>query len=318
MKGVQELISNLDRRRPIIIQAHDFPDHDAVASAYALAYLLELNEIRALLSYGGEIQSQSLSEAIRVLEIPIVPSSKLMPGPEAQIIVVDGFAGNKNMTGLPGEIVGVIDHHTPPTDPDCRYWDIREHYGACSTIIYEYYKIATAEMTRSVSTALLMGLMMDTAFMTRGVSQIDLEAFSTLFFQGDWQTGRRLLKNSLSLRDLGVFREAINSCIVAEDFCFLLIQKECSPEVMALVADFFLGLREVHFVVVVAPDREEYRLSVRSEDHARPSDVVIKLAIEGIGAGGGHVHMGGGSIPHDLFPGEEGLRRRFMTALGMD
>ncbi len=318
MKGIQELISNLDRKRQIVIQAHDFPDHDAVASAFGLAYLLELNEIRAHLSYGGEIQSQSLAEAIRFLEIPIVPGSKLMMAPDAQIIVVDGFAGNKNMVGLQGEVVAVIDHHTPPTEPNCLYWDIREHYGACSTIIYEYYKISTAEVSDSVATALLMGLMMDTAFMTRGVSQIDLEAFSTLFFRGDWQAGSRLLRNSLSLRDLGVFREAINSCIVAEDFCFLLIQKECSPEVMALVADFFLGLREVHFVAVVAPDREDYRLSVRSEDYARPSDVVIRLALEGIGAGGGHIHMGGGSIPHDLFPGEEGLRRRFMSALGMD
>jgi nanoRNase/pAp phosphatase (c-di-AMP/oligoRNAs hydrolase) len=87
---------------------------------------------------------------------------------------------------------------------------------------------------------------------------------------------------------------------------------------MALVADFFLGLREIHFAVVLEPDRDVYRLSVRSEDNARPADVVIRRALDGIGSGGGHVHMGGGSIPRDLFPGEQGLRNRFLRAMGRE
>ena len=142
----------------------------------------------------------------------------------------------------------------------------------------------------------------------------DLEAFSDLFFRGDWQLGSRLLKNSLSLRDLGLFREAINACVVAGDFCYVPVTKECTQEVMALVADFFLGLQEIHFVVVVAPAREEFRLSVRSEDSSRPADVIIRRALNGIGSGGGHLHMGGGSVPLDLYPGEEGLRKLFVEA----
>ena len=318
MKGIQELISHIDRSRDVVIQAHDFPDHDAVASAYALSSLLEINEVPSILCYGGEIQSNSLSEAIKLLQIPIAASSAVEIRENAQIVVVDGFLGNSNIAGLPGEVLGVIDHHSPPSEPDCKYWDIREHYGSCSTILYEYYKISKNEPSRSVATALLMGLMMDTAFMTRSVSPVDLEAFSVLFKLADWQSGARLLKNSLSLNDLAVFREAINSCIVADDFCFVPIQKECTPEVMALVADFFLGLREVHFVVVLEPERDEYRLSVRSEDLFRPCDLIIRRALDGIGAGGGHVHMGGGSIPRDLFPGEEGLRKRFLVAMGKE
>ncbi|TVR93986.1 MAG: exopolyphosphatase [Spirochaetaceae bacterium] len=318
MPGLPELISHLDTNRHIVIQAHDFPDHDAVAAAFGLARLLSQKGLTSTLCYGGEIQSDSLVEAVRVLEIPIATAVGLELEDDAQIVIVDGFVGNKNMSGIPGEVVGVIDHHSPPRQPDCKFFDIRENYGSCSTIIFDYYREAGAEMDPSVATALLMGIMMDTAFMTRGVSKLDLEAFSTLFFKGDWETGSRLLKNSLSLRDLGVFREAINSCIVAEGFCFVPIQKECSAEVMALVADFFLGLREIHFVVVVEPDRDAYRLSVRSEDHRYPSDVVVREALNGIGSGGGHIHMGGGAIPTDLYPGEEGLRRRFLSALGIE
>lgn len=314
MSSYAELLGGLEKDRPVVIQAHDFPDHDAVGAAYALAYLLRHDGVDASLSYGGTIQSASLAEEIEALKIPIEPSSDAGIAEDAQIIVVDGFVGNSNISGLPGEIYGVIDHHSPPVEPVTRFHDIRDGVGACCTIVYSYFRETGVELSHSTATALLIGLMMDTGFMTRGVSEPDLEAFSDLFFQGDWRMGSRLLKNSLSLRDLGLFREAINACVVAGDFCFVPVTKECTQEVMALVADFFLGLRELRFVVVVEPDREEYRISVRSEDIERPADVIIRRALEGIGAGGGHIHMGGGSIPRDLYPGEEGLRMRFVEA----
>ena len=314
MSSYAALLGGLDRARPVVIQAHDFPDHDAVGAAYALAYLLRQEGIEPRLSYGGAIQSASLNEEIETLKIPIAAANEAGIADDAQIIVVDGFVGNSNISGLPGEIYGVIDHHSPPVEPETRFHDIREGFGACCTIVYDYFTETGVKLTENVATALLIGLMMDTGFMTRGVSQPDLDAFTDLFFTGNWQMGSRLLKNSLSLRDLGLFREAINACVVAGDFCFVPVTKECTQEVMALVADFFLGLRELSFVVVVEPDREEYRLSVRSEDTSRPADVIIRKALDGIGAGGGHIHMGGGSIPRDLFPGEEGLRKRFIQA----
>ena len=314
MSPFDRLLNTLDCDRQVVIQAHDFPDHDAVGAAYALFWLLGVRGINAVLSYGGSIQSNSLAEEIELLEIPIKSAFEAGIREDAQIIVVDGFVGNSNIAGLPGEVIGVIDHHVPPIPPPTPFHDIREDMGSCSTIVYQYVRDSQIEIDRSVATALLVGLMMDTGFMTRGVSKYDIEAFSELFFRGDWQTGTRLLKNSLSIRDLGLFREAINGCVVAEDFCYVPLTKQCTQEVMALVADFFLGLRELNFVVVVEPDREEYRMSVRSEDPERPADVIIKLALEGIGTGGGHIHMGGGSIPRDLFPGEEGLRKLFMDA----
>jgi hypothetical protein len=44
--------------------------------------------------------------------------------------------------------------------------------------------------------------------------------------------------------------------------------------------------------------------------------MLIRKAIHGIGSGGGHMHMGGGSIPGELFPGEQAVRQRFIQAMG--
>ncbi|SIQ28537.1 nanoRNase/pAp phosphatase, hydrolyzes c-di-AMP and oligoRNAs [Alkalispirochaeta americana] len=316
--GLKALLQVLDRDRPVVVQAHDFPDHDAVATAFALAELLERHRFTVRLCYGGTLQSQSLHDAIRELEISIVSIGESEIPEDSQIIVVDGFAGNSNMAGVPGTLTAVIDHHPPPWPPEVLHADIRSGYGACSTILFEYYRDVAVPMSNRVATALLLGIMMDTAFMTRGVSEMDLDAFNVLFRQGDWRLAARLLKNSLSLSDLAAFRQAIDGCIVARDFAFIALPGNYSPEVMALVADFFLGLREIHFVVVVSGDRDVHRLSVRSENHQLPCDVVIHLALDGIGSGGGHMHMGGGAIPLDLYPGDEGLRKRFIAAIEGD
>lgn len=308
------LMEHLDPRLPVVVQAHDFPDHDAVATGFALSHLLRRRGFSVVLCYGGGIQSESLRDAINALQVDIAALSEAPLQPGSQLIVVDGFAGNSNMTGVDATLVGVVDHHPPPRPPDCPFADIRPGYGSCSTILYEYYRDEGVAPEGAVATALLMGIMMDTAFMTRGVADVDLDAFDYLFRHGDWQTAARLLKNSLSLSDLAAFRQAIEACLVARDFAFVALPGDYAPEVMALIADFFLGLREIHFVVVVSGDRDEHRLSVRSEDNQRPCDVIIHRAMHGIGAGGGHMHMGGGSIPRDLYPGDEGLRKRFIAA----
>lgn len=314
-KGIDALVALLDRARPVVIQAHDFPDHDAVAAGYALRHLLRQRGVPAEFCYSGRIQSHSLSEAIKMLAIPLRNSSELELTEQTQIILVDGFVGNKNVTDLPGTVVALIDHHSPPEKPTVVYWDIRKDYGSTSTIIWSYFHEAKEALPPDCATSLLMGLMMDTAFMTRGVNQVDMDAFADLFFQADWQAGARLLKNSLSLADLAVFRDALNNCQVVDDFCFIPIQTACSPEVAALTADFFLNLHEIRFAVVLFPDEGEYRLSVRSADNQRPADLVIRKALAGIGSGGGHVHMGGGQVPRSVFPGEAEIRRRFLDVL---
>ena len=316
MPGPRELLAHCDIERPVVVQVHDFPDHDAVASAFAVYVLMQDAGYTVRLCYGGQIQSNSLRDAIDALGIPIVSCSELRLQTQPQLIVVDGFFGNSNVVGFDADLVGTIDHHPPPCTPAHGYVDIRDTYGSCSTILYEYLRQSDIDMDDRLATALLMGLMMDTAFMTRGVSEADLDAFGQLFRSGDWRLATRLLKNSLSLSDLATFRQAIDACVVAEDFAFVSLQGGITVEVMALIADFLLGLREIEFVVVVSGDRDEHRISVRSEDQNRPCDLVIHAALRGVGSGGGHMHMGGGSVPLDLYPGDEGLRRRFLHAQG--
>src|SRR6185503_19478108 len=73
--AMQALKSFIDRVRPLprlVIQAHDFPDHDAVSSSYALAHLVGQFGVKTQIVYNGVIDRISLKNLIDQLRIPIV------------------------------------------------------------------------------------------------------------------------------------------------------------------------------------------------------------------------------------------------------
>jgi nanoRNase/pAp phosphatase (c-di-AMP/oligoRNAs hydrolase) len=244
---------------------------------------------------------------------------------------VDGIAGNRNVTSLSDSpLTGIIDHHQPPSViPECLFMDIRPDIGACSTIIYQYYLETMTEVPRDVATALLTGLMMDTAQMTRGVGPVDLAAFSGLFFKGDWEESAYILRNSFSVQDIPVLRHAFDHYYIDGEVCFVelkasqmretgdapLAEKPLRPELLGLISDYFLRMMEIHFVITIETGDTACRLSLRSENPRLPADLIIKHALEGIGSGGGHPHMSGGTIYEGRNPGSAELRKKFLAVI---
>ncbi|MEI8094768.1 MAG: DHH family phosphoesterase [Spirochaetales bacterium] len=316
-RSFDALLLNLQVGSRILLQTHDFPDFDAIASAYGLFCLFETYGLPSTIVYGEEIQGFSLGETIRTLKIPVTRMKDLISRDDDQIIVVDSCPGNKNVTLLPrGTIKAVIDHHPLPSQPVATsYCDIREGYGSCSTMIYEYYAGSSFQPSKTTATALLMGIMMDTNYLTRGVGPADLEAFTGLYFKADWITGNYLLNNSLSVRNVPIFQEGFEHMRVYKGFCFTFISKETDSDTIAVMADDYLRFHEVAFSVVCGLNQGELKISVRSEDPGLAASKVVRRALDGIGFGGGHVHMGGGTVHLTNFHGPDDLYERFRAAI---
>ena len=69
---INELIDFLRRSPKFYIQTHDFPDADAVASAFALRNLFLQRGFIPIIVYAGEIQTPTLMSMIERLQIPLV------------------------------------------------------------------------------------------------------------------------------------------------------------------------------------------------------------------------------------------------------
>jgi len=52
-----QLLDKLDTKKSVLIQTHDFPDHDAIGAAYALSVLLTKKRFNCSITYGGLLQS---------------------------------------------------------------------------------------------------------------------------------------------------------------------------------------------------------------------------------------------------------------------
>jgi nanoRNase/pAp phosphatase (c-di-AMP/oligoRNAs hydrolase) len=259
---------------------------------------------------------------ISELNIPLVKVTNMMGKGLIRIpcIIVDGNPANANARQVTENLLAVIDHHpkqekpgTLPPVPPCPFTDIRPGCGSCSAIIASYWKEAGLVPDRTESTALLMGIEIDTDFLSRRVSRLDLDAFYRLFFSADWQFGTRIIKTSLSRKDLPALELAVTNTRIKKKLYFTVITVDTSQEVISILADLFLRLREISLSVIIENRGAVHHVSVRSRDPDISAARVIRRALEGIGEGGGHDHMAGGILSAEI--DEEKLFQRFAEAV---
>ncbi len=298
LKTIQELIEFLKDEEYIYIQPHNFPDHDAVATAFGLQKLLEHFNIKSNLVYEGEIQRDSLKQFIKDLNIDIRNIEKFNMKKTDKIINVDGCKGNKNVTDLIGDEVGVIDHHITRSPDDVEFSDIRVEYGSCSTIITEYYQELGISMSRDVASAFMIGINMDTSMLTRGVNTADLQAYFRCYEVANFDYVNWILRNYIRIQDLDYFKYVIENVEYYKRAAFCHISHGCSQNLLGILADFVLALEEIDFVVLCATNGGKINFSVRNEVDEWDASRVIRQTLEGIGFGGGHNIMAGGVI-HD-------------------
>lgn len=296
----EKFLSRLNVNERVIVQAHDFPDHDAISSAFAMAYLLRKQGFSPFITYNGFIDRISLRNLIEWLDIPLVEPSKLNLTPNDKIIVVDGCIGEKNVTDFPGLEVAVIDHHQVKAPDFAWYADIRPEYGSTATILVEYFNYFQLDIPQRIASALLVGLTFDTANFTRAVSPSDINALIHLQSRADMSLVNKICRNQLELEDLQLFDSLLESMHREDNCVFAMLPEGCPKNMLGVLGDFLLGVNEVDLVVLSTRNHEKTFISLRSECKLNNMAKVITEALNhtGIGFGGGHPHMAAGIINH--------------------
>ena len=317
MSEFKDLI-NLCRGHLVYIQTHNFPDPDAIASAFGLQKLLEIYGVESSLCYDGRIDRLSASKMLDEFHIEMSSYRDLMPDmkEEDRIICVDTQKHGGNVTDLVGDEIACIDHH--PTFVPME--DIRI-VGACSTLIAEYFALSGNRPDGDTATALLYGIKMDTLQFTRGVTESDIKMFGFLIPFCDQEKLSDLERNNIEFTDLKAYGEAIDNIELYDKVGFSCIPFSCPDALIGILSDFILTLIEVEVAIVFSFREDGVKLSVRSEDPDVHAGDLLHEALEGIGSGGGHAAMGGGLIGKDQLPKlgpypNDFIKKRFLDVLG--
>lgn len=299
MTRLDKLIGAINNEH-IYIQTHNFPDPDAIASAYGLQKLLEYKGIKSTLCYKGKIDRRNCISMVHELGIDIVNVDDIEElCDEDEVVLVDSQKGNGNTYDIIGNEIASIDHHPTFTKIGYEFMDIRPDVGACSSMIAEYFYENEILMDKDVATALMYGMKIDTADMTRGVSALDLEMFKKLYFEADMSLISYFSSNELQLNDLKAYSTAIESIEVADKISFANTGSNCPDGLIATVSDFITAIENVDFSVVYSYNNGGIKLSVRCTEYSGlNAGKLTMIALDGLGTGGGHATMAGGFVPY--------------------
>lgn len=297
MAKLNNLLEVITKER-VYIQMHNYPDQDAIASAFGLKTLLEMKGVKATICHYGHIDKFNTIRMTELLHIDIVENINLSINEVDEIILVDGQLGNANMNHLYGKKIACIDHHPISPKHEYNFCDIRSEYGACSTIIADYFVENKIELPRDVATALLYGIKMDTSNLTRRVTDMDIDMFSYLYKRADIDMLIQFDNSSLRREDLIAYQDAISTLTISDFVGIAKIGDNCSEAIIGTVSDFLLTLAEVKVSLVYAYRVGGLKFSVRSESKDIDAGRIIRDALQGIGDGGGHKQMAAGFVPN--------------------
>jgi nanoRNase/pAp phosphatase (c-di-AMP/oligoRNAs hydrolase) len=307
------VLSELDH---VSILTHPNPDPDAMAAAMGVASLAEQVDTQADIQFSGQIRHQENRAFRNVLEVELECIDRAEDLASESVILVDhneprGFSGSETVRP-----VAVVDHH-PGEGRGEAFTDVRTEYGACSSVIAEYFEDldatpvppenheseidATYVVPSKVATGLFFGILTDTNRLTSGIDTADFDASGYLSPGVDESLLDRIANPQVSAETLEIKATAIRERTVEGAFAISDVGTVSNVDAIPQAADELILLEGVTAAIVYGRRNGVLYLSGRSRDDRVHMGRAIESALDDVpnANGGGHARMGGGQISLD-------------------
>jgi nanoRNase/pAp phosphatase (c-di-AMP/oligoRNAs hydrolase) len=305
---LKKLKSLWARGETLLIVMQNNPDPDAIAAACALRELANKTAgVSCRLSYGGTIGRAENRELVHYLGLAFHPFAEVSVLKSDLIALIDTqpTAGNNPLPeGIEPDII--IDHHPAiEASKDVAFADIRDNYGATSTILWEYLCQAQIAPEMPLATALLYGIRSDTQDLGREATQADIDAIGTLYALAN----KRMLGQIQQGRVPSAYYQMLSAALTNTKqygHCLICnIGRINNADMIGEVADLLLRHEEVDWVMCHGFFDNQMLISFRTQDSSLSAGEVARMVVDRIGSGGGHDRMAGGQI---RLSGNQGIR----------
>ncbi|NJP11302.1 MAG: bifunctional oligoribonuclease/PAP phosphatase NrnA [Leptolyngbyaceae cyanobacterium RU_5_1] len=328
---VEVLCHTLERHRGDrqLIVLQDFPDPDALSSAWTYKLIAQKFDIQCDMVYAGTLSHQENIALVKLTSLPVqrwgLPSLK-----NRNLTLYQGCAliDNQGTTsqlmpalqaaGIP--ITVVIDHHSAQGDMKAEFVDIRPYTRATATILTQYLQAGLLKLDNNsnehikCATALMHGLRSDTNALRQAQEEDFLAAaYLSRFYDG--QLLNAVLQSSRSKQVMDVIERSLKNRIVQNNFSIAGVgylrydDRDAIPQ----AADFLVTEENVHTAVVygiVQDEDDDIELvvgSLRTNKITLDPDEFLKEAFgqdtQGRFFGGGRSQAGGFEIPLGFLSG---------------
>lgn len=311
----------------VAIIMHPNPDPDAMGAAVGMRELAEASGTEATIYFSGQIRHQENRAFRNVLDLDLEELDTADQLTQEGIVLVDhnqprGFQGAGRVTP---DVV--VDHH-PGDGTGTSFTDVREDYGACASILAEYFDTldaipggngdgveitdggtargdGTPRLRADIATGLLFGIQSDTNHLTKGCSSAEFEASSYLYPSIDTDKLRRIANPQVTSETLEIKARAIQDRVTNGSFAITDVGDVSEVDAIPQSADELARLEGISAVVVYGSKEGTIHLSGRSNDDRVHMGRTLETVFEDVpmASAGGHARMGGGQVPLQYLAG---------------
>jgi len=291
-----------EARGRFLILTHRGPDPDALGACEGLRRLIEVGfGMTSTVATLGRIHRAENVALVNTLGLELIDYQTIDVTRYAGVTLVDTQPEfGHTVTPAAPTLVAVFDHHVPPSvgdRPEVPHRDVRLNLGATSSMIYEYLRDAGVPLDQRTASALFCGVRYDTADLSRNVSALDEEAYFQTFRHADREAIARIDHPPLPRSYYRLLHSALSQARQHGALVLALLGRVDNPESVAEMADFFLRMKGVSWVVVGGAYADEYVLSLRTDYAFGKAYPLMERVLGGIGSFGGHGHIAGARIP---------------------
>ena len=224
-------------------------DPDAMASALALKRFFWRKVRKALIYHINPIQRADNLAFIRLLKIDQEHIRHLKTEIITRWAIVDSQPHHhEEFKGQQFDII--IDHHPVGPLSNAHFVDIKENYGANSTIMTEYLRAAKIRPSTKLATALFYGIKTDTDNFVRGLLPNDINAFRYLYQFTNMNIIKKIESSEMTMQTLDSYGRAMKRLAILDDIAFVYMGEVDNPDTLVIIADFFMKLAEVTWSIV--------------------------------------------------------------------
>ena len=243
-------LNSLEKFNEIVVQVHDNPDADAVASGFAIYTYFKEKGKSVRLIYGGrnKIAKSNMCLMVETLNIPIEHIKEMQK--VELLITVDCQYGEGNVTRFEADNIAMIDHHHTGKESDDMA-EIRSHLVSCATVCYdmllaEGYDVNANEV---LATALYYGLFMDSNELSEIRHPLERDMLDDLKINATLIN--RYTHANFTLEEMETAGIAMLRYNHDENKRLVVIKsKPCDPNVLGIIGDFVLQVDTVDICII--------------------------------------------------------------------
>ena len=284
-KRLQQLLSHVGSEDVFGIMIN--ADPDAMASALALKRLFWRRVKKTVICRVNAIKRSDNLAMLHLLRLQVTYVNRADTSKVTKWALVDGQPQH-HPRFMKTKFDIIIDHHPPTPDLQAPFVDIRENYGATSSMLTEYLRAAAVKPSARLATALFYGIKTDTDNFARASSANDIKAFKYLYPFVNLNIIKKIEFSEINKGNLPAFQAAFENIEFIGKAVYIHMGTVDDPDALVIIADFFMKMAEATWCFVSGIYGQKVIVIIRNAGFRLDAGRLAERFFGDLGSAGGH------------------------------